>query len=149
MKLSKVMGLFILISPLSSQALEAEDYEYHPILSSDFMLSLGAMRSSNALKLGASSSFDFEDEEFDFDETLAVSDSTTYFNGQLRWNFGRKDKWSVWAQYFSNAETGNVTLEEDIEWDDENGRYVRVEPERKIAPEEQPGTTPAHAKEDH
>jgi cytochrome c oxidase subunit 1 len=37
----------------------------------------------------------------------------------------------------------------NVEWDADNERYVRVEPERKIAPEEQPETTPAHAKDKH
>lgn len=108
----------------------AEDYEYHPVFSSKFMLSLGAMKSTNSLKLAAGGAdFDSEGEEIDFDEDLRVSDSTTYFNGQLRWNFGSKGKWSVWAQYFSNKATGNVTLEEDIEWNDvifEEGSFVEA-----------------------
>ena len=33
----------------------------------------------------------------------------------------------------------------DIAWDDENERYVTVEPERKIVPEETPSDSPAHA----
>lgn len=33
----------------------------------------------------------------------------------------------------------------DIAWDDENERYVTVEPERKIVPEETPTDSPAHA----
>jgi cytochrome c oxidase subunit 1 len=38
---------------------------------------------------------------------------------------------------------------DDIEWDAENDRYVRVEPEREIVPEESPESTPAHAKDEH
>jgi cytochrome c oxidase subunit 1 len=37
----------------------------------------------------------------------------------------------------------------DLEWDDQNQRYVTVEPERKIAPEPTPEKTPAHAEGDH
>jgi cytochrome c oxidase subunit 1 len=36
-----------------------------------------------------------------------------------------------------------------IEWDGENERYVTVDPEREIAPEEKPETEPAHAQSDH
>ncbi len=37
---------------------------------------------------------------------------------------------------------------DDLLWDNENERYVFVEPERKIAPEEQPAEQPAHADSD-
>ena len=37
----------------------------------------------------------------------------------------------------------------DLAWDAENERYVTIEPERKIAPEREPATTPAHAKDSH
>ena len=33
----------------------------------------------------------------------------------------------------------------NIEWDEENERYVTIEPERKLAPEQIPADTPAHA----
>jgi len=38
---------------------------------------------------------------------------------------------------------------QDVHWDAENERYVTVEPEREIVPEETPAETPAHAKEQH
>ena len=38
---------------------------------------------------------------------------------------------------------------EDIEWDADNDRYVRVEPEREIVPDQTPESTPAHAKDEH
>ena len=37
----------------------------------------------------------------------------------------------------------------DVEWDDENQRYVYVEPERKIAPDATPSEVPAHATDGH
>ena len=38
---------------------------------------------------------------------------------------------------------------DDLAWDDENERYVFVEPKREIAPEETPADAPAHAQKGH
>jgi cytochrome c oxidase subunit 1 len=37
----------------------------------------------------------------------------------------------------------------DLEWDAENERYVTIEPEREIVPDEQPVSAPAHAEDEH
>ena len=98
----------------------AQDYAYHPALSDNFTATVGAMKSSNSLKLSAEgilSDPGFED-DIDFGDSLGVSDSSTFLNAQLRWKFGRERKWSLWGQYFSNNATGNATLKENIEWDD-------------------------------
>jgi hypothetical protein len=130
MKTCKLIALLSLVFSLTPLTLKAVDYDYHPALEGNFMASLGAMKSKNSLKLGAYGSGSTNiGLDIDFDEDLSVSDSTTYFNGQFRWNFGSEDRWSVWAQYFSNKATGNVTLEEDIEWNDilfEEGTYVEA-----------------------
>jgi len=94
----------------------AQEDNYHPIISETFTVSIGAMRSSNSFKAFANSPGDLGD-DIDFDDTLAVSDSSTYINGHLRWNFGKTKKWSLWGQYFSNNADGSATLTEDIEWD--------------------------------
>jgi opacity protein-like surface antigen len=128
MKTCKLVALLTLLYSLSPLALMADDYDYHPALTGKFLASLGAMKSSNSLELGArGSGSDNQGFDIDFDESLRVADSTTYFNGNLRWNFGSESKWSVWVQYFSNNAKGNVTLDEDIEWNDvifEEGTYV-------------------------
>ncbi|MCG8648398.1 MAG: cytochrome c oxidase subunit I, partial [Pirellulales bacterium] len=38
---------------------------------------------------------------------------------------------------------------DDLAWDDENERYVFVEPEREVVPQEKPDEAPAHARDDH
>lgn len=110
----------ILILSLTSTALLAQEYDYHPVLSDNFTASLGAMRSSNSFKAGADRLGvpDPFGEDIDFGKSFDVSDSSTFFNGNIRWKFGKKRKWSLAAQYFSNDATGDATLEEDIQWED-------------------------------
>jgi len=116
--MKKTLYLYVITLMLSffSNAVLAQDYDYHPMLSDRFTAYLGVMRSSN--------SFDFESnilgdpgDYVDFDDSLGVSDSSTFFNGQLRWKFDSEKKWSLSAQYFSNNATGSSMLTEDIEWD--------------------------------
>lgn len=104
----------------------AQDYDFHPTLSDNFTATLGAMRSSNSFKIRADGLADRGD-DIDFDDSLDVGNHSTFFNGQLRWKFGSERKWSLWGQYFSNTAKGNVTLDEDYEWEDVifgKGTYV-------------------------
>jgi len=103
---------------LVPSVLMAQDYDYHPALSDTFTASIGAMRSSNSFKMESNVVGDPGD-DINFNDTLDVSDHSTFFNGQLRWKFGSEKKWSLWGQYFSNDATGSAVLTEDIEWDGE------------------------------
>jgi hypothetical protein len=116
--MKKIVFLCIsaLLLSLASSALLAQDYDYHPYLSDSFTVSLGAMRSSNSFKMQSDLGDDIGD-EIDFDDTLDVSDHSTFLNGQLKWKVGSTRKWSVAAQYFSNNAKGSTELDEDVEWD--------------------------------
>jgi len=118
MKLSVKLFLCTLVLILSSfsSAVLAQDYDFHPTLSDNFVASIGAMRSSNSFKLSAEA-YDEGTRRIDFNDSLNVSDHSTFFNGQLRWKFGKERKWSVWGQYFSNKATGKAELDEDVEWE--------------------------------
>jgi len=113
-------GLYFCLSAmiLSSApgVLLAQDYEYHPALSDRFTATLGAFRSSNAFKV-ESDVIDDPGDDIDFDDSLGVSKHSTLFNGQLRWKFSKKKRWSLWGQYFSNNATGETVLTKDVEWD--------------------------------
>jgi hypothetical protein len=131
MKLRPILVASFSLLCIAPAALLAEDYEFHPSLSDNFTAALGAMRSSNSFKFSALAiGIDPEfGDEIDFGDDLGVSNSSTFFNGQLRWKFGNERKWSVWGQYFSNKATGNATLEEDIEWEDvifKEGTYAEA-----------------------
>ena len=100
--------------------LPAQDYDYHPALSDRFYASFGAFRSNNAFKAkadnpGADNSLPGDD--VDFGKSLHVSEHSTLFDLNLRWTFGKKKKWFLAGQYFSNDATGETVLTEDIEWD--------------------------------
>ena len=110
------MCLSVLIVSSASGALMAQDSDYHPYLSNSLTVSLGAMKSNNSFKVESDLGDDIGD-EIDFDDTLNVSDSSTFFNGQIKWKFGKEKKWSVAGQYFSNNATGSTVLTEDVEWD--------------------------------
>lgn len=95
----------------------ADDWDYHSVLSDNFILSVGAFRSSNSFDIEAGTVGDPGD-RIDFGDNLGVSDHSTLVNVQLRWRFGSSRKWSLSGQYFSNNATGNAVLEEDYTWDD-------------------------------
>ena len=116
MKHQLCASLAALVLSTASTTVLAQDYEYHPVLSDNFSASLGYMRSSNSFKFESDVLGDTGD-EIDFDDALNVSGHSSFFNGQLRWKFGSKRKWSIAGQYFSNNAKGDAVLEEDVEWD--------------------------------
>lgn len=67
----------------ASSSVMAQDFDYHPFLSDNFTVFLGAMRSNNSFKMESDVGADIGD-EIDFIDTLAVSDHSTLFNGQLK-----------------------------------------------------------------
>jgi len=78
------------------------------------------MRSSNSFHVEADSPIPgnpLPGDDIDFDNSLDVSQHSTFFNGQIRWKFGKARKWSLFGQYFSNNAKGETVLTEDIEWD--------------------------------
>ena len=90
----------IVFSTLSGTAL-AQDYEYHPALSDNFSVILGAMRSSNSFKVkadGLDVNADPFGDEIDFNDALGIDKHSTFFNGQIRWKFGKARKWSLFGQ---------------------------------------------------
>lgn len=123
------LALSALILSATPVTLLAQDYEYHPFISDSFSASLGYMKSSNSFEFRAERVGTPEEfkGDIDFDDSIGVSDSSTFFNGQLKWKFGSRKQWSLSGQYFSNNATGHSTLTEDISWEDvtfEEGTYV-------------------------
>ena len=112
--------LSMILILLSSGTVLAQDFEYHPSLSDNFTVSLGAFKSDNAFKISSEGTVedDDDDKQIDFDDSLGVSKSSTLVNAQLRWKFGKKRKWSLWGQYFKNDASGEATLTEDVAWQD-------------------------------
>ena len=123
MKKGTNLCLSIIVAGLVSGTVLAQDLEYHPALSDNFTVMLGAFRSDNSFNISASGNA--EDEigaEIDFDDRVGVDQSSTFLNAQLRWKFGKQKKWSIWGQYFNTDAKGEAVLTEDIEWQDETFR---------------------------
>jgi len=116
MKIQFQPCLVALILLLTPGVLLAQTSDYHPYISDRFTASLGAMRSSNAFNF-ESDAIGAPGDDIDFDDSLNVSDNSTFFNGQIKWKFGNEQKWALSAQYFSNDAKGDAILTEDIEWD--------------------------------
>ena len=108
-----LVALLLLLTP---GFLLAQTGDYHPYISDSFTASLGAMRSSNSFHFESDAIGDPGD-DIDFDDSINVSDHSTFFNGQIKWKFGNEQKWALAAQYFSNNAKGDAILSEDIEWD--------------------------------
>ena len=100
-----------------SGTLVAQDSDYHPNLSDNFIFTAGAFWSDNAFKLSAEGTEPDRD-DIDFGNSVGVDESNMIANVQLRWKFGKNRKWSLWGQYFSNNATGDATLKKDVDWDD-------------------------------
>jgi len=114
-KLLLCVSALALASASGNILAQDQDPDFHPVLSDNFVLAIGAFRSDNVFKISAGS-FDYENDEIDFGDSVGVDESNTLLNAQLRWKFGKKRKWSLWGQYFENDAKGDATLEEDVEW---------------------------------
>ena len=120
-KTSQLCFCALILLLMSGTVLAQEDYEYHPALSDNFEISVGWFRSDNSFKVRADDpglGIEPINSDIDFDDSLGVDQTSTLLNAQLRWKFGKKRKWSLWGQYFSNDASGDATLEEDVEWQD-------------------------------
>lgn len=129
MKMRFGLTLSALLLASAPVTLLAQDYEFHPMISDSFSASLGYMKSSNSFNFGAETLIEPYDpgNDIDFGDSVGVSDSSTFFNGQIKWKFGSRKQWSLSGQYFSNNATGDSTLTEDITWDGitfEEGTFV-------------------------
>lgn len=113
----QISCFFVLALVMTSGSLMAQSTGNHPFLSDAFTASLGAMRSSNSFKIEADGNGDDINPLVDFDDSLGVDKHSTFFNGQIRWKFGREQKWNLSGQYFSNNAKGGAELTKDVEWE--------------------------------
>jgi len=118
------------------QTAAAQEYDFHPALSDRFTFTLGAFKTSSIFKISAAGSLNDAgtQSKIDFGKTIGVDEKSTVFNGQLRWQFGEGQKWSLWGQYFKISSDGSAILKKDIDWEGDTflagssvGGGVRVE----------------------
>jgi opacity protein-like surface antigen len=110
------ISLSAVMLAMASTSVSAQDSDYHPVMSDNFILSIGAFRSDSSFTISANGSEIGDD--IDFGNSVGVDESNTLVNGQLRWKFGRERKWYLWGQYFESNNGGDATLTEDITFGD-------------------------------
>ena len=119
MKKCTNLCLSSIVAGLFSCSVLAQDFDYHPALSDNFTVMLGAFKSDNAFTISAAGIIeDAIEDTIDFDDSVGVDKSSTILSAQLRWKFGKERKWSLWGQYFDNGATGEAVLTQDVKWQD-------------------------------
>jgi len=88
----------------------------HPILSDRFILNAGIFIPSKIFKLNIAGAS--ENDLIDINEDLGFDKSETIFAGNFMWRFTKNKKWSLSVEYFGVKSNHNLTLEDEIEWDD-------------------------------
>jgi len=117
--MNKGIVVSIIFALMHSSTVFAQDFEYHPILSDNLIISLGAFKSNNSFKISAEGPLgDGIEEEINFGKSIGVDESTTLLYGEIRWKFGKTRKWSLFGQYFDADSSGEAVLNEDVEWQD-------------------------------
>jgi hypothetical protein len=98
----------ILLTSLSAGVASAQDSDsadkYHPYLSDNFNVSLGAYRPRKKVTIGLNNGTTVSEE-------LGASDEQSTGALALRWRF--TDNWSVWGQYWNTDSSRSAVLEED------------------------------------
>lgn len=119
--MKNILPLIVFLLTFGSLFSQNED-DKHPILKDRFLIGAGWYFPSRDIKLGVEGNVNLEDigslEDIDFDETLGLNAGDNTFNLNFWWRFSGNKLWSVRGEYFGVGSTRNVTLEEEIEWDD-------------------------------
>jgi hypothetical protein len=119
----KITVIILLASLICITTVQAEE-EYHPFLTDNFNIDVGAFWPNINLDLKVNGSS--PGEEIDFDEALNIEDYQAAGSINFRWRFG--EKWSFWVQAWKTNSSGVATLKKDIEWADvifKSGTFVK------------------------
>lgn len=119
--MKSILSILALLVTFGS-AFSQNENEKHPLLTDRFIIGAGWYFPNRDIKFGIEGNATIEDiedlEDIDFDETLGLSKGDNTFNFNFFWRFSRNKFWSVRGEYFKVGSTRNVTLDEEIEWED-------------------------------
>lgn len=119
--MKSILSILVFLVTFGSLFSQNED-DKHPILKDRFIIGAGWYFPNRDIKFGIEGNVTIdviEDlEEIDFDETLGLSAGDNTFNMNFLWRFSGNKFWSVKGEYFKVGTTRNVTLDEEIEWED-------------------------------
>ena len=116
--MKSILTIVVFLVTFGSAFSQQED-DKHPLLADRFIIGAGWYFPARDVKLGIEGSVDLEEqEEIDFDETLGLEKGENTFNFNFMWRFSKSKLWSVRGESFKVGATRNVTLDEEIEWED-------------------------------
>jgi len=119
--MKSILSILAILMTFSSSFSQNEN-DKHPLLTDRFLIGAGVYFPARDIKLGVEGNISVDEiedlEDIDFDETLGLSEGENTFNLNFLWRFSRNKFWSVRGEYFKVGSTRNVTLDEDIEWED-------------------------------
>jgi len=119
--MKSILPVIVFLVAFGSLFSQNEDNK-HPLLSDSFVVGAGWYFPNRDIKFGIEGNVSIEDiedlEDIDFDETLGLKAGDNTFNFNFLWRFSGNKFWSVRGEYFKVGTTRNVTLDEEIEWED-------------------------------
>ena len=119
--MKSILPVIVFLVAFGSLFSQNEDNK-HPLLSDSFVVGAGWYFPNRDIKFGIEGNISAEDiedlEDIDFDETLGLKSGDNTFNFSFMWRFSGNKLWSVRGEYFKVGTTRNVTLDEEIEWED-------------------------------
>lgn len=119
--MKSILPVIVFLVAFGSLFSQNEDNK-HPILKDRFFIGPGWYFPARDVKFGVEGSINTDQienfEDIDFDETLGLDKGENTFNLNFTWRFSRNKFWSVRGEYFKVGTSRNVTLDEEIEWDD-------------------------------
>ena len=119
--MKSILSILVFLVTFGS-AFSQNEGDKHPLLTDRFLIGAGWYFPNRDIKFGIEGNVNIEDiedlEDVDFDETLGLSEGDNTFNFNFTWRFSRNKFWSVRGEYFKVGSTRNVTLDEEIEWED-------------------------------
>ncbi len=119
--MKSILTIIVLLVTFSSAFSQDED-DKHPLLADKIIIGAGWYFPNRDIKFEVEGNITIDDiadlADVDFDETLGLRKGTNTFNFNFYWRFSKSKFWSVRGEYFKVGSTRNVTLDEEIEWDD-------------------------------
>ena len=119
--MKSIVSIIVFLVTFGS-AFSQQENNKHPLLNDRFLIGAGWYFPNRDIKLGIEGNVSVEDiedlEDVDFDETLGLKAGDNTFNLNFFWRFSGNKLWSVRGEYFKVGTTRNVTLDEEIEWED-------------------------------
>jgi len=120
--MKSILSILVFLITFGSAFSQEEEGVKHPLLTDRIIIGAGWYFPNRDVKFGIEGNITIEDiedlDDIDFDKTLGLGEGDNTFNFNFYWRFSKSKFWSVRGEYFKVGTTRNVTLDEEIEWED-------------------------------